>query len=66
MNKEFARAITHVISLQIPVNVFEGEDDDIPEAFLLGEWEVSGINHLVVVLTCSSHNHELLIPPDTA
>ena len=27
--------------LQLPVNVFEGEDDELPEAVQLGEWEVS-------------------------
>lgn len=45
INKECASSIT--IPFQIPVNVFEGEDDELPEAFDHGEWEVSDINHLI-------------------
>ena len=38
INKEFKGANAHFF--QNPVNVFEG-DDDVPEEFVLGEWEVS-------------------------
>lgn len=37
---------------QIPVNVFEG-DDEVPEAFVFGEWEVSGI---IEYMNTSAHS----------